>query len=70
MIQNVKDHIKGAFRVFSVHAVEFLTGDVSFVICRQTKEKARRRWRLLISNGHGSHITIKFIDFCDANKIL
>jgi hypothetical protein len=37
---------------------------------RETKEKARRRWRLLILDGHGSHLTMKFIDYCDANKIL
>jgi hypothetical protein len=37
---------------------------------RQTKEKGRRRWRLLILDGHGSHLTMKFIDYCDANRIL
>jgi hypothetical protein len=37
---------------------------------RETKKKARRHWRLLILDGHGSHITMKFINFCDANKIL
>jgi hypothetical protein len=37
---------------------------------RETKEKARRRWRLLILDGHGSHFTMKFIDYCDANRIL
>jgi len=37
---------------------------------RFTKPKARREWRLLILDGHGSHLTIEFFDFCDANKIL
>ena len=37
---------------------------------RETKEKSQRRWRLLILDGHGSHITMKFINFCDENKIL
>jgi hypothetical protein len=37
---------------------------------RHTKEKARRRWRLLILDGHGSHITMKFIDYCNDNRIL
>lgn len=37
---------------------------------RETKEKAGRRWRLLILDGHGSHLTPKFIDFCDRNRIL
>lgn len=37
---------------------------------RYTARKARRRWRLLILDGHGSHITKAFIDYCDAHKIL
>lgn len=40
------------------------------VFNRHTTAKARRGWRLLILNGHGSHITADFIDFCDANRIL
>jgi hypothetical protein len=28
------------------------------------------RWRLLILNGHGSHLTMEFINYCDDNKIL
>jgi len=37
---------------------------------RFTKERAMRRWRLLILDGHGSHVTTEFINFCDAHKIL
>jgi hypothetical protein len=37
---------------------------------RFTKSKARRQYRLLILDGHGSHVTSDFIDFCDSNKIL
>jgi hypothetical protein len=37
---------------------------------RSTAEKARRRWRLLIVDGHGSHLTPDFIDFCYTKKIL
>jgi hypothetical protein len=37
---------------------------------RNTKAKARRGWRLLILDGHGSHLTPEFIDFCDQNRIL
>ena len=37
---------------------------------RFTKGKARRQYRLLILDGHGSHVTSDFIDFCDSNKIL
>jgi hypothetical protein len=35
-----------------------------------TKRKARRRYRLLILDGHGSHVTKAFIDYCDDNRIL
>ena len=37
---------------------------------RFTKRKCRRRYRLLILDGHGSHLTMRFIKFCDINKIL
>jgi hypothetical protein len=37
---------------------------------RETKGKALRDYRLLILDGHGSHINMKFIDFCDRNRIL
>jgi hypothetical protein len=37
---------------------------------RFTKQKARRDYRLLILDGHGSHLTTDFIDFCDDNRIL
>jgi hypothetical protein len=37
---------------------------------RETKDKARRRWRLLFLDGHGSHLTMKFFDYCDKNKII
>jgi hypothetical protein len=35
-----------------------------------TKDKARSSWRLLLLDGHGSHLTRNFIEFCHANKIL
>ena len=37
---------------------------------RFTKPKARRDYRLLILDGHGSHVSTDFIDFCDGNRIL
>jgi hypothetical protein len=40
------------------------------VFDRLTKEKARRSYRLLIVDGHGSHLTMDFIDYCDRNRIL
>lgn len=40
------------------------------VFDRQTKAKARQSWRLLITDGHASHCSMEFIDYCDQNKIL
>ena len=40
------------------------------VFDRHTKEKARQFYRLLILDGHGSHLTMDFIEYCDQNKIL
>ena len=37
---------------------------------RETHAKARRSWRLLIVDGHGSHITMAFIKYCDRHRIL
>jgi hypothetical protein len=37
---------------------------------RYTKQRAGNEMRLLIFDGHGSHITSDFIDYCDENKIL
>jgi hypothetical protein len=40
------------------------------VFDRATKEKARSSYRLLILDGHGSHVTPASIDYCNGNKIL
>jgi hypothetical protein len=40
------------------------------VFDRETKNKARTSWRLLILDGHGSHVSMEFIEYCDTNKIL
>jgi hypothetical protein len=40
------------------------------VFNRSTKEKAGRSYRLLILDGHGSHLTMDFIEYCDRNRIL
>ena len=40
------------------------------VFNRFTKRKARRKYRLLIVDGHGSHLTMAFISFCDREKIM
>jgi hypothetical protein len=40
------------------------------VFNRSTKRKAGRSYRLLILDGHGSHITMDFIEYCDKRRIL
>jgi hypothetical protein len=40
------------------------------VFQRATKEKALRDYRLLIIDGHGSHLTMDFINYCDSHRII
>jgi hypothetical protein len=40
------------------------------VFDQSTKEKAGRSYQLLILDGHGSHLTMDFIKYCDQNRIL
>ena len=37
---------------------------------QETESKTRSSWRLLLLDGHGSHITMAFIDYCRCHKIL
>lgn len=37
---------------------------------RYTQRKALHRWRLLIVDGHSSHMTMAFIKYCDRHQIL
>ena len=39
---------------------------------KHTKAKARnsRDWRLLLLDGHGSHINVSFLNWCDKHRIL
>ncbi|KAF1924554.1 DDE-domain-containing protein, partial [Didymella exigua CBS 183.55] len=37
---------------------------------RETASKTHSSWRLLILDGHSSHITMAFIDYCSRHKIL
>lgn len=37
---------------------------------RKTRDKARRQWRLLFVDGHSSHVTLKFLEWAQAHKIL
>jgi hypothetical protein len=45
---------------------------IQAIFDRYTKEKARngRDWRLLFVDGHGSHVTIRFLDYCYNNRII
>ena len=36
----------------------------------QTSDKAKRDWRLLILDGHGSHCTLDFLEWCHKRRIL
>ena len=40
------------------------------VFDRYTKAKARQSYRLLIVDGHGSHLTREFIEYCHQNRII
>ncbi|EED11636.1 conserved hypothetical protein [Talaromyces stipitatus ATCC 10500] len=40
------------------------------VFDKETKSQASRGWRLLILDGHGSHVNMRFIEYCDRNRIL
>ncbi len=40
------------------------------VFDRETAKKTRKAWRLLILDGHGSHITKSFIEYCNTHRIL
>ena len=40
------------------------------VFDRLIKEKAKRERRLLIVDGHSSHVNMRFIDYADMNRIL
>ena len=37
---------------------------------KETASKARRSHRLLFVDGHGSHVNMKFLDWCEQHKVL
>lgn len=49
---------------------EFGLAWLQHVFDKETKAQASRGWRLLILDGHGSHVNMKFVDYCDKNRIL
>jgi hypothetical protein len=40
------------------------------VFNRYTKKKAGSGWRLLIMDGHSSHLNMRFIDYCESHRII
>jgi hypothetical protein len=72
----VDDVEAGKHEVFIANSISGWTNNdiglawLEQVFERCTAQKARRQWRLLIVDGHGSHLTREFIDYCDAKKIL
>jgi hypothetical protein len=60
---------------FSVSPTGWMNDDLGVAWLEQvfepaTKGKARRKFRLLILDGHGSHVTRRFLDYCDDQRIL
>lgn len=43
---------------------------LSQIFDRFTKAKCRRDWRLLFVDGHGSHINMAFLEWCEQHRIL
>jgi hypothetical protein len=43
---------------------------LEYIFDRHTKAKAGNHRRLLIVNGHNSHVNMRFINYCDQNHIL
>ncbi|KAI0994129.1 hypothetical protein K3495_g14054 [Podosphaera aphanis] len=37
---------------------------------KHTKPSNPEEWRMLVMDGHGSHVTLEFVDYCHNNKIL
>jgi hypothetical protein len=84
--QVTEGHVSTAFIAYSVNEgarLTFVTSSptgwsnddigvawLELVFDRFTKEKAGRCWRLLLLDGHGSHITWEFLAYYDRNRIL
>ena len=43
---------------------------LEYIFDRHTKAKAGNHRRLLIVDGHNSHVNMRFINYCDQNRIL
>ncbi|KAH8631304.1 pogo transposable [Alternaria alternata] len=64
-------HLRGSIKL----ALEWSNNELGLawlqqVFERHTAAKARRQWRLLILDGHGSHVTPEFLEFCEAKRII
>ena len=75
----VKDIEAGKHDVFISSSLSgWSNNDVGLAWLEQVFDRCTKRsvagrtrgWRLLILDGHGSHITMEFISYCDRHKIL
>lgn len=48
------------------HGFEWL----QIIFDKESKRKARRSWRLLFLDGHGSHLNLTFLNWCEQPRIL
>lgn len=72
-VQDFDSHEHDAW--FTSSASGWTSDDIGFkwlveFFDRKTRDKARRQWRLLFVDGHGSHVTLKFLEWAQAHKIL
>jgi hypothetical protein len=71
----VKDIEAGKYEVFISSSPSGWSNDnvglawLEQVFDRCTKQRSGR-WRLLILDGHGRHVTREFIEYCDRHRIL
>jgi hypothetical protein len=68
------DHMTHQIRISSSSS-GWTNNDIGLAWLKQvfdcgTKAKAQLSYRLLILDGHGSHLTMDFIEYCNQNKIL
>ena len=72
-VQDFDSHKHDAW--FTSSAIVWTSDEISFkwledFFDKKTRDKARRQWRLLFVDGHGSHVTLKFLEWAQAHKIL
>jgi hypothetical protein len=73
-VQDVKDddHVSFAASPAGWTSNKLCLDWMKRVFDKHTKQKVgnSRDWRLLIMDGHGSHVTIELLDWCHSNRIM